>query len=84
MLDSAVRKAGDKEAVVYRDRRLTYRELAAAVRRTARVLRDAGLQPGDRLAVMTYNTPSSRSSAGRTRSGARPSSPWSYCATAQN
>ncbi|MFC9619280.1 class I adenylate-forming enzyme family protein [Streptomyces sp. NPDC056930] len=57
MLDSAVRKAGDKEAVVYRDQRLTYRELAAAVRRTARVLRDAGLEPGDRLAVMTYNTP---------------------------
>nr|APD72139.1 non-ribosomal peptide synthetase 8 [Streptomyces sp.] len=57
MLDSAVRKAGDKEAVVYRDQRLTYRELAAAVRRAARVLRDAGLKPGDRLAVMTYNTP---------------------------
>lgn len=47
----------DKEAVVYRDQRLTYRELAAAVRRAARVLRDAGLRPGDRLAVMTYNTP---------------------------
>ncbi|MEU2295963.1 class I adenylate-forming enzyme family protein [Streptomyces antibioticus] len=57
LLDSAVRSAGDKEAVVYGDRRWTYREFADAARRAATVLREAGLRPGDRLAVMTYNTP---------------------------
>lgn len=57
LLDSAVRSAGNKEAVVYREQRWTYDEFAAAARRAATVLREAGLRPGDRLAVMTYNTP---------------------------
>ncbi|MFJ6436834.1 class I adenylate-forming enzyme family protein [Streptomyces sp. NPDC091416] len=57
MLDSVVRSAGRKEALVHRDRRWSYGEFGAAVRRTATVLREAGLGPGDRLAVMTYNTP---------------------------
>ncbi|WP_327707946.1 AMP-binding protein [Streptomyces sp. NBC_00464] len=57
MLDSVVRSAGRKEALVYRDRRWSYGEFGAAVRRAATVLREAGLGPGDRLAVMTYNTP---------------------------
>ncbi|MFE1951788.1 class I adenylate-forming enzyme family protein [Streptomyces sp. NPDC059524] len=57
LLDSAVRSAGDQEAVVYGARRWTYREFAEAARRAATVLREAGLRPGDRLAVMTYNTP---------------------------
>ncbi|WP_199552237.1 class I adenylate-forming enzyme family protein [Streptomyces sp. N35] len=57
LLDSAVRSACDKEAVVYREQRWTYREFAHAARRAATVLSEAGLRPGDRLAVMTYNTP---------------------------
>ncbi|MFE4654941.1 class I adenylate-forming enzyme family protein [Streptomyces sp. NPDC056707] len=57
MLDCTVRRAGDKEALVYGQQRWTYRELAAASQRAAAVLLDAGLRPGDRLAVMTYNTP---------------------------
>ncbi|MYW68794.1 AMP-binding protein [Streptomyces sp. SID8379] len=57
LLDNAVQSAGDREAVVYRDRRWTYPEFADAARRAATVLRRAGLGPGDRLAVMTYNTP---------------------------
>ncbi|MFI6940352.1 class I adenylate-forming enzyme family protein [Streptomyces sp. NPDC050418] len=57
LLDSAVRSAGDKDAVVYGAQRWTYREFAAAARRAATVLTEAGLRPGDRLAVMTYNTP---------------------------
>ncbi|RVU28028.1 fatty-acid--CoA ligase [Streptomyces antnestii] len=57
LLDSAVRSAGDKEAVVYREQRWTYREFAGAARRAATVLREAGVRPGDRVAVMTYNTP---------------------------
>ncbi|MEU1494184.1 AMP-binding protein [Streptomyces sp. NPDC005776] len=57
LLDSAVRSSARKEAVVYLDRRWTYEELADTARRAATVLREAGLRPGDRLAVMTYNTP---------------------------
>ncbi|MFF1735946.1 class I adenylate-forming enzyme family protein [Streptomyces sp. NPDC058247] len=57
LLDNAVRSAGTKEAVVYREQRWTYGEFADAARRAATVLREAGLRPGDRLAVMTYNTP---------------------------
>ncbi|MGW6404003.1 class I adenylate-forming enzyme family protein [Streptomyces sp. NPDC055134] len=57
LLDSVVRSAGDKEAVVYREQRWNYREFAESARRAATVLSDAGLRPGDRLAVMTYNTP---------------------------
>ncbi|WP_327656845.1 class I adenylate-forming enzyme family protein [Streptomyces sp. NBC_00483] len=57
LLDSAVRSGSTKEAVVYREQRWSYREFGAAARRAAAVLRGAGLGPGDRLAVMTYNTP---------------------------
>ncbi|MFC8229784.1 class I adenylate-forming enzyme family protein [Streptomyces sp. NPDC057287] len=57
LLESAARSAGVKEAVVYREQRWTYQEVADAARRAATVLREAGLRPGDRLAVMTYNTP---------------------------
>ncbi|SDL06837.1 class I adenylate-forming enzyme family protein [Streptomyces indicus] len=57
LLDSTARSAGDKEAVVYREQRWNHREFADAARRAATVLAEAGLRPGDRLAVMTYNTP---------------------------
>ncbi|MFJ9175492.1 class I adenylate-forming enzyme family protein [Streptomyces sp. NPDC102360] len=57
LLDSAVRSGGTKDAVVYREQRWNYREFADAARRAATALREAGLGPGDRLAVMTYNTP---------------------------
>ncbi|MFF1397705.1 class I adenylate-forming enzyme family protein [Streptomyces sp. NPDC058287] len=57
LLDSVVRSAGDKEAVVYREQRWSYREFDEVARRAATVLSEAGLRPGDRLAVMTYNTP---------------------------
>ncbi|MGW1100961.1 class I adenylate-forming enzyme family protein [Streptomyces sp. NPDC002455] len=57
LLDSVVRSAGREEALVYGDRRWTYEEFAEAARRAATVLTEAGLRPGDRLAVMTYNTP---------------------------
>ncbi|MDI3418143.1 class I adenylate-forming enzyme family protein [Streptomyces luteolus] len=57
LLDNAVGSAGDRRALVYGEQRWTYREFADAARRAATVLREAGLRPGDRLAVMTYNTP---------------------------
>lgn len=46
----------DKEAVVDRDRRLTYRELNQRVNRLARALAGQGLQKGDRLAILSYNS----------------------------
>ncbi|MDQ8702572.1 AMP-binding protein [Streptomyces sp. LHD-70] len=57
LLDNAVGSAGDRRALTYREQHWTYREFADAARRAATVLREAGLRPGDRLAVMTYNTP---------------------------
>ncbi|GLW55686.1 class I adenylate-forming enzyme family protein [Kitasatospora phosalacinea] len=57
LLDGAVRSGRDQEAVVYREQRWTYGEFAAAARRAATVLHDAGVRPGDRVAVMTLNTP---------------------------
>lgn len=57
MLESTCRKFPDKEAVVYGAERITYRELLAASRRAAEVFRARGVGRGDRVAVMTFNTP---------------------------
>ncbi|MFC7449009.1 class I adenylate-forming enzyme family protein [Rhodococcus daqingensis] len=57
MLESTCRKFPDKEAVVYGAERLSYRELVAASKRAAEVLRGLGVRHGDRVAVMTYNSP---------------------------
>ncbi|MBV8987226.1 MAG: AMP-binding protein [Solirubrobacterales bacterium] len=47
----------DKVAVVYEERRYTYREMGDRVRRLASALRDAGLQRGDRVAFIAPNIP---------------------------
>lgn len=57
LLESTTRKFADKDAIVYGDTALTYAELLEAARRAAAVFRDAGVKPGDRVGVMTYNTP---------------------------
>ena len=57
MLESTCRKFPDKEAVVYGAERITYRELLAASRRAAEVFRARDVASGDRVAVMTFNTP---------------------------
>lgn len=57
MLESTVRKFPAKEAVVFGDERWAYSDLLTASMQAAAVLRDAGVRPGDRVAVMTYNTP---------------------------
>jgi len=57
LLESARRKFPDKDAVVYGAQRLSYRQLDAAARRAAEVFRREGVRPGDRVAVMTYNSP---------------------------
>ncbi|TQF65477.1 AMP-binding protein [Rhodococcus spelaei] len=57
MLESTARKFPDKDALVYGDQRITYAELLAASKRAAEVLRSRGVGRGDRVAVMTYNSP---------------------------
>src|SRR5436309_11409301 len=47
----------DKTAIVYGDRRHTYREFAAEATRVAHALRASGVQPGDRVAYLLPNLP---------------------------
>jgi fatty-acyl-CoA synthase len=47
----------DKTAVVYGDRRFTYGEFAERVNRLASALRAAGLEDGDRIALLCPNIP---------------------------
>src|SRR5579885_1818834 len=47
----------DKTAMVYEDRRFTYAEFRRRVHRLASALRSAGIQPGDRVAYLSPNTP---------------------------
>src|SRR5215212_3322429 len=47
----------DKAAVVYGDRRYTYKEFEERVNRLASRLRDAGFEKGDRIAFLCPNIP---------------------------
>ena len=47
----------DKTAIVYGDRRLTYRAFAAEATRLARALQASGVRPGDRVAYLCPNIP---------------------------
>ncbi|MFE7413202.1 class I adenylate-forming enzyme family protein [Streptomyces laurentii] len=57
MLEASARGCGDKPALVSDLGSMTYAELLAASKRAAAVLRERGVGPGDRVGVMTYNTP---------------------------
>ncbi|MFE7413445.1 AMP-binding protein, partial [Streptomyces laurentii] len=57
MLEASARGCGDKPALVSDLGSMTYAELLAASTRAAAVLRERGVGPGDRVGVMTYNTP---------------------------
>ena len=47
----------DKTAIVYGERRHTYREFAAEATRVAHALRGSGVEPGDRVAYLLPNIP---------------------------
>src|SRR5262249_59425810 len=47
----------DKEAIVYGDRRVSYREFADESTRVAHALRACGVEPGDRVAYLLPNIP---------------------------
>ena len=55
-LDYWARTQPDAEFAVQRDRRMTYREAAVAVNQLANALVSAGLQLGDRLAILSKNS----------------------------
>jgi fatty-acyl-CoA synthase len=54
--DRAAAYFGDKVGVVDGETELTYRAWAERTHRLANVLHDLGLQPGDRVSFLTYNT----------------------------
>src|SRR4028119_985849 len=56
LAESAVRHA-DRTAVVLGDLRLTYAQLWGHAKQYAQVLRDAGVGPGDKVALLLPNTP---------------------------
>ena len=47
----------DREALVWRDQRLTYRQLDERATRLAHALQSAGVRPGDHVGLYTYNRP---------------------------
>ncbi len=56
-LDRSAYVFRDRTAVVYGEVRYTYRQLAERVNRFASALRGAGVQPGDRVAILCPNIP---------------------------
>jgi len=56
-LERSARVYPDKVAIVYGDKRTTYREFDQRVNRLASALRARGLQKGDRVAFVCPNTP---------------------------
>jgi long-chain acyl-CoA synthetase len=57
LLDEAGRRHADRPAVKLGDLTLTYALLDGAARRVAGGLREAGVEPGDRVALMVPNVP---------------------------
>src|SRR5262249_39503819 len=57
VLEDSAREVPDKDAVVFGDHRLTYRELDAAANQVAGALVARGVEPGDRVALSCPNLP---------------------------
>ena len=55
MLARNARKFPDKEAVVYGDVRLSYRQFNARVNQLAHALLDLGIKKGAKVAVLSFN-----------------------------
>ena len=56
-LERAADAFSDKTAVVYGERRVTYRQMSDDVTKVASALRAAGIEPGDRVAYLMPNLP---------------------------
>jgi fatty-acyl-CoA synthase len=57
MLDAVAARFGEREALVFRERRLRYRDVQREVERLARGLLALGLRPGDKVALWLPNRP---------------------------
>jgi fatty-acyl-CoA synthase len=55
--ERAARRWGEREAIVFRERRLSFEAVAAAVDRAARALIALGVRPGDTVALWMVNRP---------------------------
>jgi fatty-acyl-CoA synthase len=55
LLARNARKFPDREAVVYGDTRLTYREFNARINRLAHALMDMGIKRGEKVAILLFN-----------------------------
>ena len=55
-LEDGERVLGDKVGVVDGEARFTYRQFAERTHRLAQALRTLGIEPGDRVSFITYNT----------------------------
>ena len=55
-LDYRAREQGEAEFAIHGDRSITYREAQAEVHRLANALIGCGLQPGDRMAILSKNS----------------------------
>jgi len=55
-LDYRTREQGEAEFAIHGDRRITYRAAQAEVHRLANALVGCGLQPGDRMAILSRNS----------------------------
>jgi fatty-acyl-CoA synthase len=56
-LERSARVFPEKTAVIYRERRLSYSELATEATRMAHALQASGIEPGDRVAYLMPNVP---------------------------
>jgi fatty-acyl-CoA synthase len=57
ILEDTARRFPDRPAVLYEDRRILYRDLAAEANRLAAGLVKLGIQPGDKVAIWMSNIP---------------------------
>src|SRR5258708_19643576 len=57
ILEESTKRNPDKVAIIFDDFKLTYAQLNAAANQVANGLVDAGIKPGDRVAMMLPNVP---------------------------
>ena len=57
LTDTAAARWGDREALVFRDRRYSFRQIADEVDRLARGLIHIGVGPGEKVALWLLNCP---------------------------
>ena len=57
LLENSAEKYGERDAVVLGDNRMTYAELNGAANKVAHVLKERGIEPGDKVALSCANLP---------------------------